>query len=478
MEEKYAHIHAAVGFADLIRTTLGPRGMNKMVIDQSNNSIVLSNDGATIIGALRGGNPIINLFKELAQSHELAIGDGTTSVIILAGQLLQNALNLLDKGIHPTIIINGYNLSKIEALKFLSQNKETGETKKIIKTAFGTKISKDIIEHLTNLIIGVEDYDKLKIYSMSQSDPFESKLFKGYVFSGFTMNERMKDEITGKVAFIDFPVSLKAEKFAVTNAEELEKISKIDTEYKKKIIDKLGNLGVRWLFYTDTNPEFETYLTDKGITGVVIFQRENFDGICKAVNAVVSSSLEQLTDRHLGEAHIKYEKQLTGNSGHIYIEGNTETLILKAPTNQFLEEMRRAVDDVISLLKHDTDCVIGAGAIEIEIANHLRKISQSVGGKEQLAIEKFAEAIESIPLILAENCGLDAIEVLTALKTVHSQGKTDLGVDMACGISNARERGILEPVLIKIHAINSAANVASLILKLDKILLGQMENNK
>jgi T-complex protein 1 subunit eta len=165
-------------------------------------------------------------------------------------------------------------------------------------------------------------------------------------------------------------------------------------------------------------------------------------------------------------------KYVKGHKGTIYVNGDMETLILKGNTNQVLDEMVRAVQDAGSLLRHDLSCVIRAGAIEMEISKELREVSKKVGGKEQLAIDKFIEAVESIPIILAENCGLDAIEILTLLKNLHNQGQTDMGVDPVLGISDAREREIFEPVLIKIHAINSAVNIANLILKLDGIYQG------
>ncbi|MBE3092782.1 MAG: TCP-1/cpn60 chaperonin family protein [Chloroflexi bacterium] len=466
MEDKYAHIRSAIEFCNLIRSTLGPRGMNKMVIGDTT---ILSNDGATIINKLKGGNPIVELIKSLAKSQEEAIGDGTTTTVLLTGQLLSNAINLLDKGVHPTIIINGYNIAKMEAMNILSKLPQIENKEKIIKTCFGTKVTKDISEKLTNLLISVKDIENLKLFRKNNSDPLDSEIYLGHVFEGFTINDRMKSEITGKIAVLDFPVNMKFDKFNVTSATELEKATNYDTDYKKRIVDKLKELSVECVFYTDTTPEFETYLTDQKIAGIVVFARDNVDGICNSTKATAISSLEQLNEAHLGQGHMKYVK---GQKGTIYVDGDMETLILKGNTAQILDEMVRAIQDAVSLLKNDLSCVIGAGAVEMEIAKELREISKKVGGKEQLAIDKFIEAIESIPIILAENCGLDAIEILTLLKNLHNQGQKDMGVDPVIGISDARVREIFEPVLIKIHAINSATNITNLILKLDGIYQG------
>lgn len=468
------HIIVAISFCELIRSTLGPRGMNKMVVNEGKGEIILTNDGATIIQNVKGGNPIVDLFKNLAISQENAIGDGTTTSVIIAGQLLQNALTLIDKGIHPTTIITGYNLAKVRSLNYLNNHREPGDRKKIIKTAFGTKIAPDIINHLSSLLLKIKNFENLKLYKIPNSDPLDSELINGYVFPGFTINERMKSQISGKIAVLDFPSNMELDKIQVTNADELERITERAKQIKRRIVDELVKNEIKCVLYTDTNPEFESYLTDKEITGIVIFQRENVDGICKALNARVCSCVEDIKT-HSGNGDIKYVKQTVGNSGHIYVSSDKseiETLVINGPTDQTLGETERATSDIINLLKHKTDCVIGAGAIETDISLDLKEFANEIGGKEQLAIEKFAESIESIPMIIAENAGLDAMEVLTNLKTIHKENK-DMGVDIIIGISDARERGIIEPVLVKIYAINSAVNVATLILKLDRILTGE-----
>ena len=160
------HINIAIQFADLIRTTLGPRGMNKMVVNEGKGEVILTNDGATIIQNVKGGNPIVDLFKNLAIAQESAIGDGTSTAVIIAGQLLQNALALMNKGLHPTTIINGYNLAKIKSMEFLDSKKESGDTEKIIRTAFGTKITPDIIFHFVKILKDIKDFEKLKQYKL------------------------------------------------------------------------------------------------------------------------------------------------------------------------------------------------------------------------------------------------------------------------------------------------------------------------
>ncbi len=465
MENKNAHIQLAINFADLIRTTLGPRGMNKIVV--SDGKALHTNDGASIIRNIQTNDPIIDLFKELAISQEEKVGDGTTTATILAGQFLNNALQLINKGIHPTTIITGYNIAKNETIKFLARHAETGDKQKIIKTTFGNKIETDLVDHLTKLILQIKDIENLRIFKKID-DPEKSELFKGFIFEGFTIDDQMKHQISGNICLLDYRTNVEAANLQITNAEELQKMNEYDRSYKKDIIDKLVEKGVDCLLYTDTNPEFEAMLLESGITGIVVYKRKDFvSGISKVLNILPTSDPDNI---HLVKGNLRYEKP-----GQIFVDGNMETLVLCGSTKQTLDEIERCIHDVLGLLKNNIDCVIGAGAIEIEIANHLGMLAKSLNGKEQLAVEKYAEAIESIPLILAENSGLDSIGVLTNLKTRHLTGEKDLGIDMYLGVSNAREREIVDPVLVKIHAINSATNVANLILKTDKILVGEKE---
>jgi len=459
-ETKFNHIQLAVNFSDLIRSTLGPRGMNKAVVREG--SAIFTNDGATIIEAIPS-DPIIDLFKGLAKSQEMAIGDGTTTATILVGQFLSNALSLINKGIHPTTIINGYSLAKIHCMQRLNELKEKGDNDMIINTAFGSKVSKDIIDHLKSLILEVKDYENLQFHKLENSDPLDSRLFDGYIFNGFTISDQTPSSFEGNIAFLDYRTSPQAADLKVSEVSQLKQINEYDREYKKDIVDRLVEAKVGLIFFTDTNPEFESALTEKGITGIVV-SRPDQDSILRTLNLKATSDIKNIFQV---SGKVKYTKP-----NKIYVNGDTETLVLNGSTPQVLDEIERAVHDVVSLFRHETDTVVGAGAIEIELAKSVRSLAKQVGGKEQLAIEKYAESLESIPLILAENCGLDSIQVLTLLKTLHEKDANQ-GVDPIIGVSDARARGIMDPALVKIHAINSATNVSNLILKTDKMLLGE-----
>jgi len=469
-----SHIQLAINFADLIRSTLGPRGMNKMIVAKGQ-IVALTNDGATIVGNLKGGNPIVDLFKQLAKSQEEAVGDGTTTSVVLAGNLLSNAQELTKKGIHPTVVINGYNIALANAMNFLKGVSEEPDKEKIMRTAFGTKITPELVEHFIDILKDAKNPDELKTYKIKSSDPFKTEIFKGHIFQGFTRDEQMPNHVNGKVAVLNFPVNLKMDNFQVTNAKDLVEIEEADAKLKRGIVDKLKEMGVEWVFYTDTCKEFDAYLTEAGIAGVAIFRPIDIDTICLSTGSKAITSSDLIDENHIGQAEVTYMKGADSNPGAVYVKGDYETLVVHGPTDHVLDEIERSLDDVLRLLRHNLDMVVGAGAIEIQTAKYLRELQ--LGGKEQLAIEKFADAIESIPLIIAENCGLDAIETLTNLKALHAKGDSNQGVDMVSGISNAREKGVFEPVLVKLHAISSATQVTNQILKLDAILAGEGDEN-
>lgn len=461
LKNKLDYIDVGITIANTVRSTLGVRGMNKMVM--LDGKPILTNDGATIIKNLPITHPIADMFKGLAEGQERAIGDGTTTATLFAGQLLENAKTLLNKKIHPIIIINGYNIAKQEAINFSHTLKTRGERKEIIKTTFGSKINPAFAEHLTNLL--PSNIERLRICKVENKEPLESKLIKGYMFDGYTINDRMPEFAQGHIAVLDLQSNLEFAKFQITSTDELNKMESNLKEFKRNLANRLKEAGVKIVFYTDTNPQFENFLTEAGLMAIVVYKREYLDGICKATLAQVIADPTNLT---LGYGSVNYLK----NDQKILIENDSseiDTLILQAPTKQVLEETERAIVDVMGVLHLTNDVVYGAGAFELQISLHLKEFAKKIGGKEQIAIEKYAESIEAIPLILAENCGFDAMEVLTLLKTQHTAGNITLGVDPYRMIGDAKERGVVEPVSLKINALNSATEVANLILKLDDI---------
>lgn len=468
------YIKLALKYADLIKSTLGPKGRNKMVKDGEN--ILITNDGATIMRSIKIDNPIGDLFKRLAISQEESVGDGTTTTIVLAGALLENALDLINKGLNPITIIEGYNMAKLKSVDFLNQISQEGKVEDIISTCIGSKVGGEIKEKIIKTVIKTvksTDLNNLKFYKKDNSRA-DVKLIKGYGFDGFTRNERMKDSVKGNMCILDFKVNLKTtENYNLKDADELVNLEKKEKEYAKSIIKKLKDNSIDCVFYTDTSREFESYLTDAGITGILLRKKEDIDNISRSLNVKVVPDLNFDSD-YVNKGLMNYEK------GKVILECENsliQTLIISGQTIQVLAEIQRTIEDVISILKFGNKIVTGAGAVEIELAKHIKECK--VRGKRSVSFEKFSEAIESIPMTIAQNAGLDAWDLLTQLREVHNTHK-DIGIDLEKPIkySNAKSRGIIEPVMIKIYAIMSAVDVVNLILKLDTILVGENEDTK
>jgi len=470
-KNKYGYIQLGIDISNTVRSTLGPKGMNKMVLLA--NEQILTNDGATIIKNINFKNPIGELFKRLAESQEKAVGDGTTTATILTGQLLENALNLLNKNVHPTTIINGYNISRSYCLDYLDKNRLQADKEAIIKTTFGSKLSPEFSKLLINLLKEA-DMNRVRLAIKENSDFNETKLFKGFTLQGHTVNDRMPQKTQGRIAMVEAYSDMEFAKFQITNSDELGKISELQKNYKQNIVDKLKENDVKIAFISDTNPILENLLAEADIMTVVTYKREVIDNICSASGSQVITDVEKPISPKLGFGEVIYDK----DSGTITIlneNSKIDTLLLCGPTKQILEEAQRSLDDVFKVLKNHGDVVVGGGAIEIELALYLRELAKNIGGKEQIAIEGYADSLESIPLILAENCGHDAIETLTLLKNQHIKGKKYLGVDPVKVISDAKERNIFELLKLKAHALSSATDVANLILKLDDIYDGKSE---
>lgn len=466
------YIDLAIKYSDLIKSTLGPNGRNKMV--KSGDKLLTTNDGATIMKNVKIENPIGDLFRRLSVSQEELVGDGTTSAIVLAGSLLENAKELINKGLHPSYIIDGYNKAKLATLQILEKLKFEGKKDEIIDTCIGSKISHDMKEEIKKVLHNDLDYANLKIYKRDNSKN-GIELISGYGFNGMTRNDRMEPLVKGKMALIDFKVNLKTtEQYSLKDADELERLESKEKTFAKGIVDKLKKAGIECVFYTDTSKEFETYLTEAGISGILLRRRDDIDNISKALNSQAIPDTSVDFHQYTNRAEMEYYK------GKVLLRNENskiQTLVISGQTLQILEEIERTIDDVTKILKHGTEVVVGAGAVEMELAKEISRLE--IEGKSQIGFESFSDALESIPMQIVKNAGMDAWGLLTELRVQH-KNNPNIGVDIKSktGYSDAKERGIVEPKLIKSYAIASAVDVVNLILKLDSILVGEGENEQ
>ena len=462
------NILAAQMVAETVRTTLGPKGMDKMIVD-SLGDVTVTNDGVTILEEMQIEHPAAKMIVEVAKTQESEVGDGTTTAVVLAGELLKNAEILLDKNVHPTIIVKGYRLAANKSQEILNEIAEDVSVKnndvllKIAMTAMtgkGAEGNKELLSELTvNAVKSVIEEDNsislsnIKVEKKVGSGVNDSELIEGIVIDKERAHPGMPKAVANaKIALIDREIEIK--KTEMDGANVL---------FCQKGIDDLA----------------QHFLAKEGIFAVRRAKKSDMEGLARATGGNIVSNLDDLDNTDLGFAGIVEEVKV-GDEEMIYVRKcknpKSVTLLIRGGTEHVVDEVKRAVDDalgdVVSSLKSGK-VVGGAGAPEIELSRGLRKFAHSLKGREQLAVEAFADAVEVIPRTLAENAGLDPIDILTELKQAHDKKQKWAGINVFTGkIVDSWRSGVIEPLKIKTQAIKSASEVANLILRIDDIIAG------
>ncbi len=491
------NILAAKMVAEIVKTTLGPKGMDKMLVSPVND-IIVTNDGVTILNEMQIEHPAAKMMVDISKTQDSAVGDGTTTVVMLAGKLLENAEKLLDKKIHPTIITKGYRLAaqKVQeilneiSLKIPSEDEEV--LKQIAMTAMTGKGAEGFKEKFADIIViaikqvqnnGNVDLNDIKIEKLKGEGINDTELISGIVLDKEKISVDMPNFVNdAKIALIDFPLELKnpeiETKISVSSPEQLQSFINQEEKTIKEMVEKIKISGANVIFCQKGVDDFAQYLLSKD--GIYVCRRvakSDMERISKATGGKIVSNLNELTPFELGNAKI-IEEIKNNDEVFTYIRGcqnpKALTILIRGGTEHIIDEIERAMKDglrvVISSLK--TGLVVpGGGAIEIELARRLRHFGQSLSGREQLAIEEFADALEFIPITLAENAGMDPIDVLTELRSRHDSGEKNAGLNLFNNqIENVLEAKIIEPYKIKNQAINSASEVAVMILRIDDVI--------
>lgn len=493
-----SNIMVAKAVAETVRTTLGPKGMDKMLVD-SIGDVTVTNDGVTILEEMSVEHPIAKMIVEVAKTQENEVGDGTTTAVVLTGELLKNAEQLLDKNIHPTIITKGFRLASDKSLEILNRiaqritPNDDLTLRKIAITAMtgkGAESSKEKLAQLAVMavkqIIDSEDIDmsNIKIEKKVGDGVEDSELIRGIVLDKERLHPSMpKKIINAKIALLDAALEIKnteiEAKIQITSPEQLQSFIDQEEAMLKSMVDKVKRSGANVLVcQKGIDDVAQYYLAREGIYAVRRVNRSDMEKISRATNAKIVSNLNTLTPSDIGSAGL-VESRKVGDEEMTYIRECTNpkavTFLVRGGTEHVVAEIERAVKDaigdIIAALKNQL-VVAGAGAAEIELAKQLRDYANSLSGREQLAVLSFADAVEIIPRTLAENSGLDPIDVLTELKSKHElpNGKWQ-GIDVFTGkIVDAWAMGVIEPLKIKTQAVKSASEVAELILRIDDVI--------
>jgi thermosome len=494
------NIMAARMVADTIRTSLGPRGMDKMLVD-SLGDIVTTNDGVTILKEMEIEHPAAKLMVEVAKTQEEEVGDGTTTAVILAGELLKKAETLLDQKVHPTVIAKGFTLASDKAEEILNRisisvRQDDVETfKKIVRTAMMSKSSAqhpklvDVIVDAVMQVLDKEDEqlifdtDNIKIEKKIGASIDQTELIRGIVIDKERVHPNMSRMVRdAKIALLNASIEIEKTEIdaqiRIESPDQMQAFLAQEESMLKSMADKIKNSGADVLFCEKGIDDIaQHFLAKNGIFAVRRVSESDMKKLSRATGATVVTNIEDINENDLGFASIVEERKVAGEA-MTFIEGcknpKAVTIFIRGGTEHVVDEVERSIDDSLGDLRvvlKNNKVVAGGGSPEMEVAKGLRDYAKQLGGREQLAIEAFADSMEIIPKTLAENAGIDPIDILVELKSQHEKGNQWAGVNiMESNVDDMEEHGVIEPLGVKIQAIRSASETATMILRIDDVI--------
>ncbi|HLC56492.1 MAG TPA: thermosome subunit beta [Candidatus Nanoarchaeia archaeon] len=495
------NIMAARLVAETVRTTLGPKGMDKMLVD-SLGDVVVTNDGVTILDQMQIEHPAAKMIVEVAKTQEDEVGDGTTTAVVIAGELLKNAENLLDQNIHPTIIARGYRQAADEAIKILNKIAEninendiellkniaitamTGKGAEANKEKLAdicVKAIKQVMEKNNNEL--VIDMNSIKLEKKMGGGTEDSELVQGILIDKERVHSGMPKTVkNAKILLLDSALEIKNTetdaKIQINDPMQLQAFVDQEEKMLKNMVDKVIKTGANVVICQKGIDDIaQHYLAKQGIYAVRRVKKEDMDNLARATGAALTTNLNDISQLDLGNAGI-VEEQRIGDESMTYVREcknpKAVTILLRGGTKHVIDEIERAMKDAlgdISAALKVGKVVAGGGAPEIEVARGLKQFANKLSGREQLAVNAFADAFEVIPKTLAENAGLDPIDMLTQLKMEHDKGSKWAGLDVFSGkVIDNWKAGVIEPLKIKTQATKSASEVTELILRIDDVI--------
>lgn len=496
------NIMAARVIAEVIKTTLGPRGMDKMLID-SLGDITITNDGAAILDEIDVEHPAAKMMVEVAKTQDDMVGDGTTTAVILAGELLRKAEDLIDQGIHPTVIVSGYRKAFQKAGETLNKigvtvNLDDREAlKKVAMTAMGSKAVGVAKDHLADIAVdavkqiaekrgerNVADVDNVQVIKKEGKSLFDTELVRGIILDKEVVHPGMPKRIEdAKIALINTALEVEKTEFdaeiRIRDPTQMKAFLDQETHMLKEMVEKVKASGANVAFCQKGIDDLvQHFMAKEGVLAVRRVKESDMEKLARATGGKVVTNLDDLKTEDLGEAGLVEERKI-GEDKMVFVEKcrdpRSVTVLLRAGLERMVDEAERGVHDALSVVRdivEEPKIVTGGGAVEAEIAKQLRDYATKVGGREQLAIEAFADSMEIVPKTLAENAGLDPIDILVALRSAHEKEKGEVkGVDVFSGeIIDMHGNGVIEPIRVKEQAIKSATEAASMILRIDDVI--------
>jgi len=503
-EAQRSNIMAAKVIAETVKTSLGPMGMDKMLV-AGFGDVTITNDGATILKEMDIQHPAAKMMAEVSKTTDSEVGDGTTSVVVLAGKFLEKAEGLLDQNIHSTIIVDGYKLATDKALEFLNEiaipvkpeNREM--LRNVAMTTVSTKMISESKELMADIAIDAVlkvaqktkegytvDVDDVKVEKKAGESMNETELIEGLILDKEVVHSGMPKRVqNARIALINSAIEIEKTEFtAKINIEKPEEMKAfLDEEERtlKGMVDKIAASGAKVLICQKGIDDLaQHYLAKRGVLAVRRVSESNMEKLAKATGGKISANLDDLTAQDLGYAKNVEERKI-GDDKWVFIEGCKNPLavsiLIRGGTSKVVDEAERSIHDALCVIRDIVQrpyVVAGGGSVEMEVASRLKTWAEKLAGKEQLAAIGFAEALEVIPAALAENAGLDPVNVLVELRAQHGKGETWAGVYAEGGVrdsvKNMAKLGIYEPLVVKEQVIKSASEVASMILRIDDVI--------
>lgn len=488
------NITAAKILENIVRTTLGPKGMDKMLVN-SMGDVTVTNDGATILREMDIAQPAARMLVEIAKKQEDIVGDGTTSVVVIAGELLSKAQKLLEDGIAPSVVMRGFRNACSKAIEILNDiaidAKDKDTLKKVAITAMSGKGSDYAKEHLADLVVdaalriedeGKVDIDSINVQRISGDAVEDSFLAEGIIMDKAPLSKSMPTKMDdAKVALIKYPIELKEintdNKIDITSPDQFEAFLANEEEMVKDLVNTIVESGANVVFCQKGIDDMaEHYLNRAGIMAYKRVKKSDMERIQKATGAKLLTDINDLNPDVLGYAGKIYVEKIFDHK-LTFIEDcdnpKATSIILRGSTRFVTEQISRALDDALGVVAatiEDGKVLVGGGACEIELIKQLRDYGDSVSGREQLAILAYAEALEVIPRTLIENAGLDSINLIADLKAAHEDSKA-MGINVFSGkVVDMQEEGVLEPLKVKVQALQSSGESAEMILRIDDMI--------
>jgi thermosome len=501
-EAQRNNITAARVIGEVLKTTLGPRGMDKMLVD-SLGDITITNDGAAILDEIEVEHPAAKIMVEIAKTQDAMVGDGTTTAVVLSGELLRKAEELLDQNIHPTILVAGYRKAAQKSVEIINdvalpvEADDRSTLKKVAITSMGSKAVGPAKEHLADVAVDavkqivekrgdktIADIDNIQLIKKTGKSLFESQLINGVIIDKEVIHPGMPLKVErAKIALLDCALEIEKTEISaeIRIRDPLQMKAFLDQENKmlQDMVDKIKKSGANVVFCQKGIDDMaQHFLAKEGILAARRAKESDMEKLARATGGKIVSDLTDLKPQDLGTAGLVEERKI-GDDKMIFVEKckdpRSVAILIRAGLERMVDEAERAMTDALSVVSdvmENNRIVTGGGATEVEIAKELRNYATKVGGREQLAVEAFADAVETVPKTLAENAGLEPLDIIVDLRAAHDKPDGQYrGINVFSGkIENMRDKGVLEPAIVKEQAIKSAAESAAMILRIDDII--------